>query len=1165
MESPPKRVTRARAAAKSTSGPVKTTRIMTAAVKAKSAPASTATSKATKRKTRSEDDDAELAPEDKPSPPKKATRGRPRKTASDEKPTLSAPATRPTRATRTVKPSAPPVTTKTTKEADPAPVRPTRGRPRKVAQPEPAQPTEPAPQSKPTRSRVTAATKSGTNTTQAATKKSVKFQEPGKENVEPASKKEPVPTGLRGRPAKKRGPTPASKSSAQKSAAGDKKPLSPKKVTQVPVTRDYESEDELAAGGYTPTIKQLQKSPVKPPSRAHPAAHSDELQEPDEEDPDSTMQVNEAILNPPNLGLSSLASPARRMPASPFKDTMKSPARKIGAISFPGSALKPANKASGSEAPTPFKASLLQSSAKRPPSPIKGLQLGSAQKSQPHPGFKASMLQSPAKRAMPGLKSLLESRTIEPDPLHGSPTRRNQTQSSQSAQKGRPSEKLLSEEHASDDLAEDDTDELVMKPVSNIRFSGRLSAVLPRAADPDDDSELLDVDELPKNPTDVLAIGSDKIDEAVAADAVGEIAISEPDDGPAAEHMSDSLESDTDESIIADEIVVQTKDSTVAAQAAENPPQQLLVSSGNPSYELREKELEHGNDMDSEEEDESHVLITGTPTAHSLVGSRESRRSTLGFTALAEQFGAWSATSPVKTPGGKSLQEPVVSPAEGQVAKDTLPNTSPVADVNFFEDEMHVSQDGSRPQEDKMTDQHEPVTGSEIEEPVLEDIMMVDEDIDLIHEANELSLMDPHQNSAHDDTLSDASQEYGDENQIPIDPRMENERRAPVTPVRPMQPKFFHTTTKVPLKPAAEPTPSPLKKRSLSASRVAPKRPAASGSSSGQLFSRTPNKADDRTNSVPVTPTGASASNTDIWSTIGSPARTPHKDLNTALLRGAVVHVDVYTSEGADASGIFVELLTNMGARCVKTWHWNPDSSINEESSSNKIGITHVVYKDGGKRTLEKVRRTNGIVQCVGVSWVLDCERENEWLDERPYYIDTRLVPRGGARRRKSMEPKALANMNGTLVNNAAKDHHAGSVSDALDGQSMPKTPMDRRQSAMWMHTPSDHDGEDDDIEWSKFILTPVPKTPAPEAISRYAAELPETPEGSSNFVEDSPTKQAVMTRTCPPKQSQRHVIAGGAQSKDADEHVMLRLMSARRKSLQFAPKVGSPLAKTWR
>lgn len=109
-----------------------------------------------------------------------------------------------------------------------------------------------------------------------------------------------------------------------------------------------------------------------------------------------------------------------------------------------------------------------------------------------------------------------------------------------------------------------------------------------------------------------------------------------------------------------------------------------------------------------------------------------------------------------------------------------------------------------------------------------------------------------------------------------------------------------------------------------------------------------------------------------MWSTLGSPSRTPRKETNASLLRGAVVFVDVHTSEGADASGIFIDLLHQMGAKCVKAWNWNPSGSGNSESSSSRVGITHVVFKDGGKRTMERVRQAKGLVQCVGVSWVLE-------------------------------------------------------------------------------------------------------------------------------------------------------------------------------------------------
>jgi hypothetical protein len=110
--------------------------------------------------------------------------------------------------------------------------------------------------------------------------------------------------------------------------------------------------------------------------------------------------------------------------------------------------------------------------------------------------------------------------------------------------------------------------------------------------------------------------------------------------------------------------------------------------------------------------------------------------------------------------------------------------------------------------------------------------------------------------------------------------------------------------------------------------------------------------------------------------------RGPLRAVENGALKGAVVFVDVHTTEGADASGIFVELLTQMGARCVRHWSWNPRASIaggEAESGYNtsgalvgKVGITHVVYKDGGRRTLEKVKDAGGVVRCVGVGWVLE-------------------------------------------------------------------------------------------------------------------------------------------------------------------------------------------------
>jgi hypothetical protein len=78
------------------------------------------------------------------------------------------------------------------------------------------------------------------------------------------------------------------------------------------------------------------------------------------------------------------------------------------------------------------------------------------------------------------------------------------------------------------------------------------------------------------------------------------------------------------------------------------------------------------------------------------------------------------------------------------------------------------------------------------------------------------------------------------------------------------------------------------------------------------------------------------------------------------LLTGCVFYVDVHTSEGNDASHLFIPLLEELGAQVVPQW------------ISNGMGVTHVLFKDGDDRTLEKVVASNGMVQCVNVGWAVE-------------------------------------------------------------------------------------------------------------------------------------------------------------------------------------------------
>ncbi|OAL31617.1 hypothetical protein AYO20_08160 [Fonsecaea nubica] len=205
---------------------------------------------------------------------------------------------------------------------------------------------------------------------------------------------------------------------------------------------------------------------------------------------------------------------------------------------------------------------------------------------------------------------------------------------------------------------------------------------------------------------------------------------------------------------------------------------------------------------------------------------------------------------------------------------------------------------------------------------------------------------------------------------------------------------------------------------------------AMSTKSSSNRLNATPKFTPSKGTSGPKTPATVALAKTPSTSVKPkSVARTPQtgrnplKPVGNGVLHGAVVHTDIHTSEGMDASAFYIDLLTTMGARVVKEWRWNPRASIppaDQDSTDSgdligNVGITHVVYKDGGKRTLEKVRSAKGQVLCVGVSWVLDCMREGKWLDESAFAVDASIMPRGGSRRRKSMEPRMLVNANGLL------------------------------------------------------------------------------------------------------------------------------------------------------
>ncbi|KAI9369798.1 hypothetical protein BJX61DRAFT_545225 [Aspergillus egyptiacus] len=406
------------------------------------------------------------------------------------------------------------------------------------------------------------------------------------------------------------------------------------------------------------------------------------------------------------------------------------------------------------------------------------------------------------------------------------------------------------------------------------------------------------------------------------------------------------------------------------------------------------------------------------------------------------------------------------------------------------------------------------------------------------------------------------------------DDQKENESlglQVPATPAKnpPLNTQTFHTVSKVPLKPEGEI--SPLKfnrKRGRSLSITSPVRssprlqsfvlpPTEQGDPESPRKSRRLQHGSTR-NSLSK-PVGASqAPRPRTPSRSASPTKSPQKQVSaySNCLRGAIVYVDVHTTEGEDASGIFIEVLTQMGARCIKNWSWNPRLSVPPDempsSTESRVGITHVVFKDGGVRTLEKVRQARGVVKCVGVGWVLDCERQNKWLDEAPYAVDSSIIPRGGAKRRKSMEPRALSNINGTLIKTDANTPNRRPSAPARNivRSTTPLSGDDRSTS-----TPEDtREYEPSHTEVDQRYWQ-TPRTPSAAALGLNLDSIgmsPATPFYLSQ-------RSRLVQQTCPPKQT-RQGLFSKSSPEEPSQKLKARLEAARRKSLAFKPAIGSPL-----
>ena len=179
------------------------------------------------------------------------------------------------------------------------------------------------------------------------------------------------------------------------------------------------------------------------------------------------------------------------------------------------------------------------------------------------------------------------------------------------------------------------------------------------------------------------------------------------------------------------------------------------------------------------------------------------------------------------------------------------------------------------------------------------------------------------------------------------------------------------------------------------------------------------------------------------------------------------------------------------------------------------------------------------------------CEREGRWLAEADYAIDTSTVPRGGSRRRKSMEPRALANMNGNLIPAGTETPAKVSASEMSPTKEFLTfdTPASRRDTFIIERQ------EPKDQESAAVPATPVATLAQDTMLEDGSAwGSPTTPYYLSKGAE-------LVQRTCPPKRMGFPV--SGEIDDQPDETVRRRLLEARRKSMQWSSRIRSPLGRT--
>ncbi|KAI9603997.1 hypothetical protein H4Q26_003607 [Puccinia striiformis f. sp. tritici PST-130] len=231
-------------------------------------------------------------------------------------------------------------------------------------------------------------------------------------------------------------------------------------------------------------------------------------------------------------------------------------------------------------------------------------------------------------------------------------------------------------------------------------------------------------------------------------------------------------------------------------------------------------------------------------------------------------------------------------------------------------------------------------------------------------------------------------------------------------------------------------------------------------------------------------------------------------------LKNVVAFVDVRTAEGDDAGKVFVEMLKALGAKVV---------------GRPVFPLTHIIFKAGKPTTIEKYMiHPRPKPALVGIGWVVRCREIMSRAEEKPYTIDlssAQVIPFYNTENHRS------PNISTHPINSSGPiNTHNGNSAHNRRKSMEPKALSLLNSGLQLNHTSSSTSSSN----------------------TTSSSSIPDSSSGSQNS----------LSKSCIGKPMSTDPINSQVIETTPDQVIAQSIERARRKSLQFLPKVGSPLAR---